>query len=574
MHDERQLIARHGYSRAWLVQSDASFSAEQKPVKYMLVQRPDLPPCTIDLSSTKLHGKVYSDGEFGCLKFSPDGSHLAFVAEQYRPKPKSFLDTSDDAEGRGDQFLSLPDWGEQLTGKHKSVVVVVPVDGDGTKDSDRVMMTPPEWCAGIGQLQWTGPQELVAVAYVDASPRLGLIYCPIREAVLLHVSLTEKKFTELTPRGEWVGSPRLDPTGEALVYLRGPVGGPHVREAQLVSRPWGPQPLLDIVPPAVVIDYHQEEQVLQDGSLFAGLTGASVVPERCFLAPHQLVFSTTARFATQTYVVDIKSKLVEALKAPLTGSVTALDVADGRVLLGHSTLTVSASLHLLPKMYPCICIPLVDGCRLAEVAEDWLDTWLLADPPSHPDPAYNSVPVPVLYCGPTQPTAGAKRPLVSLLHGGPHSAYTNSFYMLVGALVGAGYSVVMPNYRGSLGVGAAGIHSLPGYVGSLDTGDCHAAVLECLKRYNSVLDERNVFLCGGSHGGFLVTSLAGQYPDFYCAVSTRNPVTDVATMASITDIPDCLLRVHVYPDCHPLRKVDVEVDTLIHTINWFEQHKR
>lgn len=63
------------------------------------------------------------------------------------------------------------------------------------------------------------------------------------------------------------------------------------------------------------------------------------------------------------------------------------------------------------------------------------------------------------------------------------------------------------NFRGSTGLGDNYLESLLGNIGDADVKDVYNAV-----QSNSSWSDRKLVLFGGSHGGFLVTHLSGQYP--------------------------------------------------------------
>ena len=77
-----------------------------------------------------------------------------------------------------------------------------------------------------------------------------------------------------------------------------------------------------------------------------------------------------------------------------------------------------------------------------------------------------------------------------------------------------GYGILFVNYRGSTGFGDENVRSLPGHVGDHDVADCHQAALACLEKFPQLASGKCVRMVG-SHGGFLVTHLAGQHADFY-----------------------------------------------------------
>lgn len=78
-----------------------------------------------------------------------------------------------------------------------------------------------------------------------------------------------------------------------------------------------------------------------------------------------------------------------------------------------------------------------------------------------------------------------------------------------------GFAVLFINYSGSIGLGKNYIKSLLGKIGDLDVEDVFKAV-----KSNPLCSNRKLLLYGGSHGGFLVAHLSGQYPvSMQCVIS-------------------------------------------------------
>lgn len=111
----------------------------------------------------------------------------------------------------------------------------------------------------------------------------------------------------------------------------------------------------------------------------------------------------------------------------------------------------------------------------------------------------------------------------------------NNFIFLI--IFFTGFGIILINYRGSIGSGQSSVEFLLGKIGTSDVADCITAVDKVLATF-SWLNPESMALVGGSHGGFLVTHLSGQYPEKFKAVVARNPVIDVASMSIISDIPD------------------------------------
>lgn len=147
-----------------------------------------------------------------------------------------------------------------------------------------------------------------------------------------------------------------------------------------------------------------------------------------------------------------------------------------------------------------------------------------------------SFPIQALLLLPKKKQQEEKLPMIVVPHGGPHSCSASAFAPGIAYLANK-YAILLPNYRGSIGFGQASLNSLLTRIGRVDVEDVMLCTRYTIENF-PMIDGQRVGICGGSHGGFLTAHCTSQYPEFFKAAAMRNPVTNIASMVTSTDIPD------------------------------------
>lgn len=130
---------------------------------------------------------------------------------------------------------------------------------------------------------------------------------------------------------------------------------------------------------------------------------------------------------------------------------------------------------------------------------------------------------------------GRRYPLALEIHGGPHGVHPSALSLLPHqALAGAGYLVLLPNPRGSIGYGEAFAQACVGDWGGKDFEDLMAGVDALVRR--GVADPDRLYVGGYSYGGFMTSWVVGHTDRFRAAV-VGAPVADHLSMFGTTDIP-------------------------------------
>eukprot|EP00978_Attheya_sp_CCMP212_P026763 scaffold88590_cov53-Attheya_sp.AAC.2 len=415
--------------------------------------------------------------------------------------------------------------------------------------------------------------------------RLGSIYCYQRSSQLysspisnlIHslsstvdgeessTSVTRKvdsAYICLTPKYKLARSPRFTPPSASnvrLVYLSCASGfDTHGGCMALSCMEW---PIEGVINPIsrIIVDTVETPKMDNDGKprvasmAFPGLF-VNQLPDGCFSPDGKYVFAST-QWGSVNRIVRISMQDGDVMPleidsfagkgaSPLASQSLLCLTNDGGgtaiisqsepnqpPIIGFASFGETCKSGLLFKMPPVAFSSTwgVEGPIMSGLSYDVLSM----------EPPHGSVKVPIqcILMMPNQTKDGSPPPLLVVPHGGPHSVSLTTFIPSYAFLCGyGGYAILHVNYRGSAGFGQAALESLAGTAGSLDVEDVVFATREVIDM--GKVDGERIGICGGSHGGFLAAHCIGQYPKLFRVAAMRNPVTNIATMVTATDIPD------------------------------------
>ena len=146
--------------------------------------------------------------------------------------------------------------------------------------------------------------------------------------------------------------------------------------------------------------------------------------------------------------------------------------------------------------------------------------------------SYDKKPIGAWIAYPPNFDPSKKYPLILEIHGGPFSAYGPSFATDVQLYAAAGYIVVYSNPRGSTSYGEAFANEIDRNYPSHDYDDLMSVVDAAIAK--GVVDDKRLYVTGGSGGGALTAWIVGK-TDRFRAAATQKPVINWTSEVLTTD---------------------------------------
>ncbi|WEG14724.1 S9 family peptidase [Pullulanibacillus sp. KACC 23026] len=116
---------------------------------------------------------------------------------------------------------------------------------------------------------------------------------------------------------------------------------------------------------------------------------------------------------------------------------------------------------------------------------------------------------------------GNTYPMILEIHGGPATSYGNGLHHEMQLMASKGYVVLYTNPRGSQGYGHDFVNAVIGDYGGMDYEDIMAGVDYALAHFHYI-DQDQLFVTGGSYGGYMTNVVVTRTDRFKAAVTQRS----------------------------------------------------
>ena len=446
------------------------------------------------------------------LRWSPDGKQIAFT--QFIPDDESPLKIDLPKKPRGAEWakpavivdrLSWSRDGQGPIEKGYTHVFVV----DATLGGTPRQMTNGKF--HHSQAAWAPDGRTI---YVSGLRKPDAEYLR-NDSEIYAVNLTSGDITTLTDRKGPDADPEVSPDGRLIAYTG-----------------YDDRNFTNHLASLYVMDRTGGSKRLWAGGLNSSPTDIAWAPDGA-----GVYFAVEERGSTALYFAPVNGaakKLTDATH--VLGSVSI--ATTGQAVAARSTFHQPPHLVTFTIKAPGAMKKLVDvnedvlaGIKLGDAEEIWatskdglkIQGWLIK--PANFDPA-------------------KKYPLVLWIHGGPWSMYNVGFNWAFQNFAANGYAVLYTNPRGSTGYGQEFVNGIQFSYPGKDYDDLMASVDAAIAK--GWIDEKNLFVCGGSGGGVLTAWIVGHTNRFAAAVSMR-PVINWHSFVGTTDGSSWYRQFQKYP---------------------------
>jgi dipeptidyl aminopeptidase/acylaminoacyl peptidase/tetratricopeptide (TPR) repeat protein len=407
-------------------------------------------------------GEAYAltEGKRGIQSFewSPDGKQIAFTASD----PKTDADEKKEKD-KDDAHVADKD-------DKRSKLWLFDVESKKTRE---LVSAPWE----VSEFEWTPGGDRIIVAATDhpeSDEETNRIFS---------VGTTDGKMAELlAPRGPF-GDLKVSPDGKWIAYHGARVDGPHAPDLYLLSIAGGTP---------------------------RNLTAQGIdrpIGPFVWRPDNDLVALAEVGFQSKLYTIEIDSKSRTRESLPVNAH--TFDMSDsGDLAFAGDTATMPAEIWLTRRSTPAECV--------SDFNKSWKSI-ALVKPEFFRYKSFDGTEIEGSLLLPANYDIHSKLPLITLVHGGPTGAWSDSVQSWGQMLAARGYAIFYPNIRGSTGYGEKFVEMNRADWGGGDYKDVMAGVDALIAR--GVADPDRLGIGGWSYGGYMAEWAITQTNRFKASVS-------------------------------------------------------